>query len=65
MAQNMPSGPTRLGPEGYVAPTPRPSLVSPPSLLPQLTHRNAATDSAFNATENTPAAHTLTGSMIS
>ncbi|GAA5973219.1 hypothetical protein JCM8115_003470 [Rhodotorula mucilaginosa] len=37
MAQNMPSGPTRLGPEGYVAPTP----------------------------QNTPAAHTLTGSMIS
>lgn len=39
--------------------------VRPSSLLPQLTHRNAATDSAFNATENTPAAHTLTGSMIS
>ncbi|BGP55922.1 histone chaperone [Rhodotorula sphaerocarpa] len=37
MAQNMPTDPTRLGPEGYIAPTP----------------------------QNTPAAHTLTGSMIS
>ncbi|GAA6049709.1 hypothetical protein JCM3770_004421 [Rhodotorula araucariae] len=37
MAQNMPTDPTRLGPEGTVAPTP----------------------------QNTPAVHTLTGSMIS
>lgn len=38
MAQNMPSGPTRLGPEGYVAPTPRPSLAL---LLPQLATTDA------------------------
>lgn len=46
MAQNMPSGPTRLGPEGYVAPTPRPSLALSSPNSPTLTQTShAATDS--------------------
>lgn len=37
MAQNMPTDPTRLGPEGYIAPTPRQSRALPlPSPLSHL-----------------------------